>query len=1321
MASLHPFILGGIYGLIILIRTLGVLCSEGTEIDAGLHFTIEPQDTIVKKNEPVIFNCSAWTLPEFEPLKISWTHNDAVINDDRRVVLRNGSLYIKRVSHRKKRGLSDLGRYECIATNLIGAIASRSAKLQIASLSRFTSDFHPVAVETGGVARLVCNITGVPEPTFLWEFDRSPLPLAKTKNKFQKYFQLSSGVLQIYNVSTSDAGLYRCKAFNTANQRSREISVNVSGNNQNIQPQAPRIVAGPLNLTVSAGNSVTLECLVSGYPSLQVSWTRQDGKQRRGRIVGQGNLEITSVSHRDAAAYTCHAKVAGFSREVQSTATLSIISPPVIRQAPTSLNQVTAGTVRLVCQIEEGVPTPTIRWLKNNDVLHINGRIKEMSDSVLVISQLDYSDAGYYQCIATNAAGETKSAARLQVKKVDNAPAPPRNLRASTKSSEAIYLEWEPPDYEGDKPIIAFSVHYYPSEGTSVTEEQEVVQLSHHVMENLRPFTNYTFYVVAYTPAGASDRSRMVVQQTGEALPVGGPQVTLTTMSPTSIKVEWGELPPFIAQGVVTGYKVIYRLHNQPSEMVESVPGTARKYIINNLDPFTSYDIRILAGNKVGFPDLDDGDLPWVTEKTPGQSTPEAPQPPEMQLVPISPTSVMVSWTPGKGKILGYKLYYNIIGSETKIGPIILLNNSVRHQFNNLPASTWCEFSILAFNTFGYSPQVVKSVKTKDPPVNGTDQVDETPVLLPPPSPVKIRGKPLGNSEILLEWEMLQHPFPITNYTIRYYAVTPNEEKDEKLSESSGMRCLFTNLRSYTVYEFSVCAHSQGIPGPFSKKVRVRTQEGTPSPPVGLSSKVLVPGIVRLDWRPPEEANGVIVSYIIMYNMDKDQPELYWLKKIQNGSSTSVRLEDLEIDKPYYFKLRAQTSAGEGPPTPVLEVKMCEGPLCRPPVPILPGGGGSSTVAGNSTSTPTEESGTGDQMMGIIIGVSIGGSCIIICIIIITLWKRCCSAAARGPSSPAHFAGSQQLPANGDAESQPGHSAPYLEFESYTPMLELLPENSALDTKGGTGGGNSSAILERRMNCRDGPTANGLEDSQHLLASSQIWVEQDSIQGHDHETSQLHSSGNITTSGNTSVSGPPHPGHPSANSNHINTGQNQPCTCERAVLQSEEDNSNQSGLPGNHVLSPGNHVPLPGSHVPLPANHQPLPGHHSRSNSPLHQDDATVCNLSKSCPVTTATTSCLDDVNGNPKDGSTSSNMNRMQAISGQSHDRLQNARPKQSRRRDAKQTQERNSVGGTLPNSNSNSTQGVSKSLSYDASGYAQVGPLGGSMVRQPDGNVHC
>jgi hypothetical protein len=62
---------------------------------------------------------------------------------------------------------------------------------------------------------------------------------------------------------------------------------------------------------------------------------------------------------------------------------------------------------------------------------------------------------------------------------------------------------------------------------------------------------------------------------------------------------------------------------------------------------------------------------------------------------------------------------------------------------------------------------------------SGTTKEDDTPDLLPPPSPLKIRGEPLSNSEILLRWEMRQHPYPITNYTIRFYSVMPNEEKND--------------------------------------------------------------------------------------------------------------------------------------------------------------------------------------------------------------------------------------------------------------------------------------------------------------------------------------------------------------------------------------------------------------------------------------------------------------------------------------------------------------------------------------------------------------
>lgn len=52
--------------------------------------------------------------------------------------------------------------------------------------------------------------------------------------------------------------------------------------------------------------------------------------------------------------------------------------PPSIVERPESQTRPRAGTARFMCQAE-GVPPPRISWLKNGEVVHLNGRIKMYS------------------------------------------------------------------------------------------------------------------------------------------------------------------------------------------------------------------------------------------------------------------------------------------------------------------------------------------------------------------------------------------------------------------------------------------------------------------------------------------------------------------------------------------------------------------------------------------------------------------------------------------------------------------------------------------------------------------------------------------------------------------------------------------------------------------------------------------------------------------------------------------------------------------------------------------------------------------------------
>ena len=109
-------------------------------LDLGLVFTEQPQDVVVTKGVSFVWNCSAnntdsdsSTSPPHNIANITWRKDGLEINDARRYVLRNGSLYFKRVVHRKQRGRSDEGYYECVARNRLGIIVSRKAHLQVAS------------------------------------------------------------------------------------------------------------------------------------------------------------------------------------------------------------------------------------------------------------------------------------------------------------------------------------------------------------------------------------------------------------------------------------------------------------------------------------------------------------------------------------------------------------------------------------------------------------------------------------------------------------------------------------------------------------------------------------------------------------------------------------------------------------------------------------------------------------------------------------------------------------------------------------------------------------------------------------------------------------------------------------------------------------------------------------------------------------------------------------------------------------------------------------------------------------------------------------
>ncbi|XP_076785058.1 titin isoform X2 [Arvicanthis niloticus] len=228
----------------------------------------------------------------------------------------------------------------------------------------------------------------------------------------------------------------------------------------------PTLVSGLKNVTVIEGESVTLECHISGYPSPKVTWYREDYQIESSidfQITfqsGIARLMIREAFAEDSGRFTCSAvNEAGtvstscylavqVSEEFDKETTLTekftteekrfvesrdvvmtdtsiteeqagpgepaapfFISKPVVQKL------VEGGSVVFECQIG-GNPKPHVYWKKSGVPLTTGYRYKvsynkQTGECRLVISMTFADDAGEYTIVIRNKHGETSASASL--------------------------------------------------------------------------------------------------------------------------------------------------------------------------------------------------------------------------------------------------------------------------------------------------------------------------------------------------------------------------------------------------------------------------------------------------------------------------------------------------------------------------------------------------------------------------------------------------------------------------------------------------------------------------------------------------------------------------------------------------------------------------------------------------------------------------------------------------------------------------------------------------------------------------------------------
>lgn len=324
----------------------------------------------------------------------------------------NGSLYISSVVD----GQGLTGAYQCKAVlPNVGSIVSRTAAVNLASLSGFEQEPRDIMVYPGQKAYFACRVHASPQTRIKWLRDERPLQLDELRMTV-----LPSGALEIDEAQYSDQGTYRCNASGLNQYRlSNKAVLTVSSDLETSGGvSAPSFIAVPRTQQAIEGQTITLDCAANGFPKPWINWLKDgirldmaDLDSRYRKVGGTSSLQIINIQESDAGTYQCRAE----NREdsYDATATIQVLVPPRFLRRPEDKTEAIHKDAEFQCSIY-GKPEPKVQWLKNGELISYNDYFKFDGHNLKILGTLD-EDAGIFQCVGLNLAGNIQASARLKI------------------------------------------------------------------------------------------------------------------------------------------------------------------------------------------------------------------------------------------------------------------------------------------------------------------------------------------------------------------------------------------------------------------------------------------------------------------------------------------------------------------------------------------------------------------------------------------------------------------------------------------------------------------------------------------------------------------------------------------------------------------------------------------------------------------------------------------------------------------------------------------------------------------------------------------
>ena len=435
---------------------------------------------------------------------------------------------------------------------------------------------------------------------------------------------------------------------------------------------------------------------------------------------------------------------------------------------------------------------------------------------------------------AQNQAGGTVSAMSV----VMTPSAPPDGVSVPTVAavgSSSGTIAWEEPENVNAPAMVNYTVSV-----DSVATQTERGNATQSELTGLSPFTSYTISVTACNAAGCT-QSESIQLTTNEFGPGGQGDVTLDTLSYTSINVSWS--PPSDPNGQITRYELWRRTtgrRESPPEQETMIRSSLDLWFVaTNLLTAREYEFRVVSHNSQGS-----SPSPWSQAYTLPDAAP-------LECGNVTATSIAVAWEPSIAGV-SVALWSRSAGTSEAVA---YDGDDSSVSLDGLAPYTIYRYRTFACNSGGCNTSAAVQCRT----LQGQPTGIETPT-----------ATAASTQSFALAWSAPATPNGvITAYIIRLYQLN---QRPETINLASDLRSYVISrdyFQPYSQYTFSLlacnsAACSDGVQ--FQGRTAEAVPDSQPNPVMSTPN-----GSVYVEWEEPPQPNGILLDYMVYFRRSRNE------------------------------------------------------------------------------------------------------------------------------------------------------------------------------------------------------------------------------------------------------------------------------------------------------------------------------------------------------------------------------------------------------------------------------------------------------------------